>query len=128
MPELPPVSDFLEMQQVVHDLWLRIDGVRSYEPEGLFLQDAEVRIGSLVLAGIDEITRYCRGAGTLNGCPHINIASLRAKVYGRLPCIGVMLGAIVGFYAALPPYGAVLGVAILWTGIDTVRSRHTPSL
>ena len=56
------------------------------------------------------------------------IASLRAKVYGRLPCIGVMLGAIVGFYAALPPYGAVLGVAILWTGIDTVRSRHTPSL
>ena len=56
------------------------------------------------------------------------IASLRAKVYARLPCIGVMLGAIVGFYAALPPYGAVLGVAILWTGIDTVRSRHTPSL
>jgi ribonucleoside-diphosphate reductase alpha chain len=28
---------------------------------------------------IDEIVRYCRGAGTLQGCPHINAISLRAK-------------------------------------------------
>jgi ribonucleoside-diphosphate reductase alpha chain len=28
---------------------------------------------------IEEIVRYCRGAGTLDGCPHINAASLRAK-------------------------------------------------
>jgi ribonucleoside-diphosphate reductase alpha chain len=28
---------------------------------------------------IDDIVRYCRGAGTLYGCPHINPASLRAK-------------------------------------------------
>ncbi|MBO0697499.1 MAG: vitamin B12-dependent ribonucleotide reductase, partial [Zavarzinella sp.] len=28
---------------------------------------------------IDDIIRYCRGAGTLVGCPHINPASLRAK-------------------------------------------------
>jgi ribonucleoside-diphosphate reductase alpha chain len=28
---------------------------------------------------IDEIVRYCRGAGTLEGCPHINRASLAAK-------------------------------------------------
>ena len=28
---------------------------------------------------IEEITRYCRGAGTLSGCPHINPASLKAK-------------------------------------------------
>ncbi len=28
---------------------------------------------------IDEIVRYCRGAGTLNGCPHVNPASLKAK-------------------------------------------------
>jgi ribonucleoside-diphosphate reductase alpha chain len=28
---------------------------------------------------IDDITRYCRGAGTLVGCPHINPASLTAK-------------------------------------------------
>ncbi|HJZ93839.1 MAG TPA: vitamin B12-dependent ribonucleotide reductase, partial [Gemmataceae bacterium] len=28
---------------------------------------------------IDDIVRYCRGAGTLVGCPHVNPASLRAK-------------------------------------------------
>ncbi len=28
---------------------------------------------------IDDIIRYCRGAGTLAGCPHINPASLKAK-------------------------------------------------
>ncbi len=30
-------------------------------------------------AQIDDIVRYCRGAGTLDGCPHINRASLKAK-------------------------------------------------
>jgi ribonucleoside-diphosphate reductase alpha chain len=28
---------------------------------------------------IDDIVRYCRGAGTLQGCPHINWASLTAR-------------------------------------------------
>ncbi len=28
---------------------------------------------------IEEIVRYCRGSGTLAGCPHINPASLKAK-------------------------------------------------
>jgi ribonucleoside-diphosphate reductase alpha chain len=28
---------------------------------------------------IEEIVRYCRGTGTLQGCPHINLASLKAK-------------------------------------------------
>ena len=28
---------------------------------------------------IEDIVRYCRGAGTLQGCPHINPASLKAK-------------------------------------------------
>src|SRR5205085_4864713 len=28
---------------------------------------------------IEDIVRYCRGAGTLAGCPHINAATLRAK-------------------------------------------------
>jgi ribonucleoside-diphosphate reductase alpha chain len=28
---------------------------------------------------VDDVVRYCRGAGTLVGCPHINPASLRAK-------------------------------------------------
>jgi ribonucleoside-diphosphate reductase alpha chain len=28
---------------------------------------------------IDDIVRYCRGSGTLAGCPHVNAASLRGK-------------------------------------------------
>jgi ribonucleoside-diphosphate reductase alpha chain len=28
---------------------------------------------------IDDIIRYCRGSGTLEGCPHVNRASLKAK-------------------------------------------------
>ena len=28
---------------------------------------------------IDDIVRYCKGAGTLKGCPHINMESLAAK-------------------------------------------------
>jgi ribonucleoside-diphosphate reductase alpha chain len=28
---------------------------------------------------IEDIVRYCRGAGSLEGCPHINAASLKAK-------------------------------------------------
>jgi len=28
---------------------------------------------------VDAIVRYCRGAGTLSGCPHINATSLKAK-------------------------------------------------
>jgi ribonucleoside-diphosphate reductase alpha chain len=28
---------------------------------------------------VDEIVRYCRGAATLQGCPHVNPASLKAK-------------------------------------------------
>jgi ribonucleoside-diphosphate reductase alpha chain len=28
---------------------------------------------------IEEIVRYCQGAGTLAGCPHVNTASLKAK-------------------------------------------------
>jgi ribonucleoside-diphosphate reductase alpha chain len=28
---------------------------------------------------IEEIVRYCRGSGTLKGCPHVNPESLRAR-------------------------------------------------
>ena len=28
---------------------------------------------------VEEVVRYCRGAGTLAGCPHLNPASLKAK-------------------------------------------------
>jgi hypothetical protein len=51
------------------------------------------------------------------------VASLRAHVLPRLPSVAVILGGIVGFYAAQPPYGAVLGLALVWLGLAAARSR-----
>src|SRR5207244_5401952 len=28
---------------------------------------------------VEEIVRYCRGTGSLQGCPHVNLASLKRK-------------------------------------------------
>jgi ribonucleoside-diphosphate reductase alpha chain len=39
---------------------------------------ALARLGYSLLQ-IEDIVRYCRGTGTLSGCPHINPVSLRAK-------------------------------------------------
>ena len=50
------------------------------------------------------------------------ISSIRANVIPRLPCVALVLGGVVGFYAALPPYGAVLGLALVWVGLGVVRS------
>jgi hypothetical protein len=51
------------------------------------------------------------------------VASLRAHVLPPLPSVAVILGGIVGFYAAQPPYGAVLGLALVWLGLAAARSR-----
>jgi hypothetical protein len=53
------------------------------------------------------------------------VASLRAKVFPRLVCLALTLGGVVGFYAALPPFGAVLGAAVLWLGITLLHARLT---
>lgn len=61
---------------------------------------------------IEDITRYCRGSGTLHGCPHINPASLRAK---GLP--DDVLTAIEGQLAGAFELGFVFN---RWTVGDTV--------
>jgi hypothetical protein len=60
------------------------------------------------------------------------VAGFRTRVFPRLPCIGLALGGIVGFLALRPPYGVVLGVALVWLGIASIRlssdRRQPPSL
>ena len=51
------------------------------------------------------------------------LASLHAGVYPRLISLAILLGGLVGFRAASPPYGAVLALALLTLGIWLVRSR-----
>lgn len=50
------------------------------------------------------------------------VASLRARVFPRFACLALMLGAILGFFAASPPFGAVLGIALLLVGITAHRT------
>jgi len=60
------------------------------------------------------------------------VAAFWARVFPRLPCIALALGGIAGFLALRPPYGVVLGVALVWLGIATTRlssgRRHPPTL
>jgi hypothetical protein len=51
------------------------------------------------------------------------IASLRARVFPRFISLAIVVGGVIGFLAARPPYGVVLGLALLSLGIWMVRAR-----
>jgi hypothetical protein len=51
-------------------------------------------------------------------------ASLRAGVFPRLISVAIVIGGIVGFLAARPPYGVPLGLALLSLGIWISRTRR----
>lgn len=51
------------------------------------------------------------------------LASMYANVYPRLIGIAIVVAGLIGFKAALPPYGAFLGLALLTLGIWMVRTR-----
>jgi hypothetical protein len=50
-------------------------------------------------------------------------ASLRARVFPASACVAVMITAVVGYFAAMPPFGAPLGLAVAWLGISMIRAR-----
>jgi hypothetical protein len=50
-------------------------------------------------------------------------ASLRARVFPRLISLAIVVGGLIGFLAARPPYGVALGLALLSLGIWMVRAR-----
>jgi hypothetical protein len=49
------------------------------------------------------------------------VVSYRARVLPRLPCLALAVGGVAGFLALRPPFGVVLGLALLWLGIATSR-------
>jgi hypothetical protein len=51
-------------------------------------------------------------------------ASLRAGVFPRFISLAIVVGGIVGFLAARPPYGVALGLALLSLGIWMIRTRR----
>jgi hypothetical protein len=52
------------------------------------------------------------------------LASLRARVFPRLISLAIVVGGVIGFLAARPPYGVALGLALLSLGIWMVRTRR----
>jgi hypothetical protein len=50
------------------------------------------------------------------------ISSMRVNVIPRRACVALIFGGVIGFYAALPPYGVVLGLALVWVGFGVLRS------
>lgn len=50
------------------------------------------------------------------------ISSMRVNGIPRLPCVALILGGVVGVFAALPPYGVILGLALVWVGLGVPRS------
>jgi hypothetical protein len=52
------------------------------------------------------------------------IASLRARVFPRFISLAIVVGGLIGFLAARPPYGVALGLALLSLGIWIVRTRR----
>ena len=51
------------------------------------------------------------------------VSAFRARVASRPACVALAAGAVVGLYAALPPWGAPLGLAVVWLGLDAARPR-----
>ena len=51
------------------------------------------------------------------------IASLRARVFPRLISLAIVVGGLIGFLAARPPYGVALGLALLSLGIWMIKAR-----
>jgi ribonucleoside-diphosphate reductase alpha chain len=65
---------------------------------------------------VEEIVRYCRGAGTIAGCPHINPETLRAK--------GLRDDALQKIEAALPGAFELQFAINRWTlGDDVLREQ-----
>ena len=66
---------------------------------------------------IDDIVRYCRGAGTLDGCPHVNPASAQGQGLHRR-------GARPKIEAQLPGAFELPFVFNRWTLGDDFLTRH----
>jgi hypothetical protein len=56
------------------------------------------------------------------------LASLRARVFPVRISVALVVGGLIGFLAALPPFGVPLGLALMWLGgwlIKTARAGAT---
>jgi hypothetical protein len=55
------------------------------------------------------------------------VSCLRARVYPTVACVAVVLGGAIGFFAAQPPFGVPLGLAVAALGAWLWRSDRAAS-
>jgi hypothetical protein len=52
------------------------------------------------------------------------LASLRARVFPRALSVAVVIGGLIGFQAAMPPWGVALGLAVAAVGVWLIRQAR----
>ena len=50
------------------------------------------------------------------------LVSYRNRAFPRALCVGLMIGGLLGYFAAQPPWGLALGLAVAAVGVWLVRS------
>ena len=103
------------------DLWFETFGVPWYAqvaPEVLDIKGS----GWLAVGGLTSYLAFAVGWALLG------VASYRARVLHPLWCLALVVGGLIGYGAALPPYGvplalALLGVGVTATGSPTAQGR-----
>ena len=102
------------------DWWFETFGVAWYAevaPEVLDIRGS----GWLAVGGLLSYVTFAIGWAAFG------FTQYRARVFAPAACLGVVVGGLVGYGDALPPYGAPLGLAIAWLGAVSLREpRDTP--
>ncbi len=92
------------------DWWFETFAVPFYAevaPQVLDIRGA----GWLAAGGITSYLTFALGWALFG------LACLRAGAVSRPAGVAMIVGGLVGYGAVLPPYGAVLGVAVAWAGL-----------
>jgi uncharacterized protein YqgC (DUF456 family) len=77
----------------------------------------EVRHGSvLVVAWLVSVVLFA-GGWALFG-----LVSYRTRAFPRALCVGLMIGGLLGYFAAQPPWGLALGLAVAAVGVWLARN------
>ena len=97
------------------DLWFEtfyVTYVADIAPEVLDADPA----GMIVIGAVSSYLLFAIGWALFG------LASFRAGVFPRAICVAIVIGGLVGFQALLPPFGIVLGLAMIWLGIWMLRT------
>ncbi|TCC53510.1 hypothetical protein E0H75_07440 [Kribbella capetownensis] len=97
------------------DLWFETFYVTYLADTAPQVLDADPA-GLLVIGAVSSYLLFAIGWALFG------LSSFRAGVFPRAICIAIVIGGLVGFQSLLPPFGIVLGLAMIWLGIWMIRT------